>query len=423
MNSYSKIRFQYYFLPLFNLAIFILYILINIQASGKSVAQSIYIIAVLSSLFLGAISARRINGNIDVKLLSLLFFFFAYEFVIASLTAEPDGISFPKLLDSNFGAAYKLLFGLSLGINLKLIVEFLRIHPSPSNALILKNFILFCLLSIVSILLIKLDTYGLKVTNIVRIDKNHEGYQRLGVMTIILNIICGAFLVIKSERNFSISSYIIYSFLCLTSAILCILSISNMGFVANIILLFSTTSVLWFTRGKQTFDNVFLGFFVKYGGLSVLAILLCFLVLFAIYPEKVSSIRLFDFSSNSSFLSRYLLFGNSFFSQFGASPVFGDLSSHLRSGESGSYVHSLLSLFTHLGLVGVTLFIALIAYCFYASVIASGKGCRYAFLMLVNLSIFIFIALLTSFYVWVPLWIIITMMIFLKGQKGYLNVE
>lgn len=155
--------------------------------------------------------------------------------------------------------------------------------------------------------------------------------------------------------------------------------------------------------GKKLFSFVLVAFFI---------FLVVFIVAVNMLDVDLNKLRIIGFGKSevTSLASRLALLDN-FFVHFGFNPIFGNMSvDKLTTGE-GSYVHSfVLSLLTHLGIIGFILFFT---YLFIAiKEVFNNKNNFYVnnLLLLYKLVVFagIFaIATVSVFITWVPLWFLL----------------
>jgi len=112
----------------------------------------------------------------------------------------------------------------------------------------------------------------------------------------------------------------------------------------------------------------------------------------------------------SSVNSRAEIFENNFIEHFSYNPIFGNTQVDTLTTGTGTYAHSLLSILTHLGLVGFVIFVCFIFQVYreitrYNHAVDSLHTDRvYALFRLFALGIVLFFSLLTAFYTWLPLW-------------------
>jgi hypothetical protein len=116
-------------------------------------------------------------------------------------------------------------------------------------------------------------------------------------------------------------------------------------------------------------------------------------------------------SDNSSMGSRIEILRNNFIEQLSYNPIFGNTQVDDLTTGVGTYAHSLISLLTHLGVVGLSIFIVLIFQMYYEitkkrkdSRLSIYNDNRYGTFRLFSLTTVLFFATLTAFYTWLPLW-------------------
>lgn len=126
----------------------------------------------------------------------------------------------------------------------------------------------------------------------------------------------------------------------------------------------------------------------------------------------VSQFRIFGFGSgsNSSIDSRIHLLKDNFLIQFSYNPIFGNTIVDDLTTGSGTYTHSLISVLTHLGIVGTGFFLTMIFF-IYRDIYTSQSECNnyyhtnsYALFRLFILTSVILFTLFTAFFTWTPLW-------------------
>lgn len=141
-------------------------------------------------------------------------------------------------------------------------------------------------------------------------------------------------------------------------------------------------------------------------------LILLFMSLFLLGDFDISQFRIFGFGSggNSSIDSRIRILKESFIIQLAYNPVLGNAIVDDLTTGAGTYTHSLISLLTHLGLVGTGLFVIMIFF-IYSDIYTPISMCNnyyhtnsYAFFRLFIISSVIIFTLFTAFFTWMPLW-------------------
>lgn len=128
----------------------------------------------------------------------------------------------------------------------------------------------------------------------------------------------------------------------------------------------------------------------------------------------LGSFRIFGFESGglagSSLSSRFELLRHNFLDQFAINPVLGHLKADTLTTGSGTYAHSLISLLSHMGVVGTMLFLAYVAtlYRELGRSRAGGSlfytGPEFAVFRLVMIAGLLGFAVIGAFFTWMPLW-------------------
>jgi len=143
---------------------------------------------------------------------------------------------------------------------------------------------------------------------------------------------------------------------------------------------------------------------------GILSIAVVFL--FFYFENNVGQFRITGFGegSLSSIDSRVEIFRNNFIQHLAYNPVFGNAQVEKLTTGEGSYVHSLLSIATHLGIVGAALFATLIARIYKEinlngnSWISLSGNTRYSLFRFLILGFILLYSLVATFYTWLPLW-------------------
>lgn len=147
-------------------------------------------------------------------------------------------------------------------------------------------------------------------------------------------------------------------------------------------------------------------------GFGLAAILLGIFLLINYSVVDFSLLRITGYGGEhtSSFVSRQHILQNNFLLHLGFAPIFGNSRVEMYTTGEGTYVHSLLSLLTHQGVVGMLLFVLLLRQ---IHVELGGTTTVYglyyenramALFRIVALSGVVLAGLLSSFYIWLPLW-------------------
>ena len=116
-----------------------------------------------------------------------------------------------------------------------------------------------------------------------------------------------------------------------------------------------------------------------------------------------------DWTVLTALIAAYDAFRDNFITQFSYNPLFGNMRVDLLTTGQGTYVHSLLSLLTHLGLVGFTLFVLFLR-SLYLQIARPDQRLQgelkksYLLFRLFALVAILLAGLVSAFFVWTPLW-------------------
>ena len=134
------------------------------------------------------------------------------------------------------------------------------------------------------------------------------------------------------------------------------------------------------------------------------------------FKIDITQMRLFGYGLEldglRSVTSRTEIFRDNFVKHFEYSPIFGHTQVEKIFGDYGRYVHSTLSILTHLGLVGFILFLFLL-FSMYREITRGNENHRadslsnnalYGVLRLLLFSFILAMGLYSAFFTWMPLW-------------------
>jgi hypothetical protein len=227
--------------------------------------------------------------------------------------------------------------------------------------------------------------------------ENKNSFIKIGLLTLLLVTICA-----------------IYS---LTAQLLG----SNKGFVIPIGVLLVFFAVILSTMNKKArrtslLNILFSGLFFKLliaGLFGLVALLIFGQSLLNVLGLDFDSFRISGFGTGevNSVTSRNELFIDNFILHFMYSPIFGHTQVDVLTTGSGTYVHSTLSILTHLGLVGFLIFIGILWSVYneisrsylskYSSIYSSQT---YGLFRLLCLLAILVMGAFSAFFTWMPLW-------------------
>jgi hypothetical protein len=270
------------------------------------------------------------------------------------------------------------------------------------------------------------------------VDIANRKYQRAGDFVVILALII-SFITARLYRHKTAKTLlqqtctglalIVY---ILTSALLLITSQlmgSNKGFAVTLVLVGGT--LIWIVRPSLAVlrwtallvpkrVNAIAAFgkslpkFVVSGAMAVaiaIGIVRVSFTLTALGPERF---RIFGFTDGTigadSLAGRFQLLSSNFLTQLAVNPIFGDLEADDLTTGQGTYAHSLISLLSHLGIVGALLF-SVYLFVLYTELKKLNRfsgsmddDIEIGVYKVIMLGLLLCFALVSAFFTWMPLW-------------------
>jgi len=266
--------------------------------------------------------------------------------------------------------------------------------------------LLLCLLLIFFVLSLFLSiqrTDIFLITNITEGDK--IDYQAFGGYALLVFI--GALKIIhyylKQKRDYYIIFCFIVILLGFVFSILLALVGSNKELVTVILILlmcviYAKPKNYLIINNKIRLKILFL--------ISIL--LLCGTFTFYVSGLELPHLRIFGFSQNTSLLeneslvSRIDIFMNTGIDQLSINPLFGNLGADYIVGQPGSYIHSIISVQSHLGMIGTFLLLGYLLHRFYRLYVNDGRSV----LKIITPPI-LFISFIGTFFTWLVFWFLV----------------
>ena len=124
--------------------------------------------------------------------------------------------------------------------------------------------------------------------------------------------------------------------------------------------------------------------------------------------QVLPHLRIFGFSQNTSLLeneslvSRIDIFMNTGIDQLSINPLFGNLGADYIVGQPGSYIHSIISVQSHLGMIGTFLLLGYLLHRFYRLYVNDGRSV----LKIITPPI-LFISFIGTFFTWLVFWFLV----------------
>jgi hypothetical protein len=351
----------------------------------------------------------------------------------------------------NFESAKENLLGTTGGIISFLVMGLItscclnEFYDKTKSGLIQKYSPLLVNLYIVAILILNILNFnnflmGVR-TDIFLIEEQSGFYQRAANFMILQQIISGSLIYVlslHSRNNSRVGIYIALAIYFISTLVLCLTSQligSNAGFVCVfgyfliVILALKIASErrIEFPSKKIRFKDFFVGWIAK-KVLATFSIIILSMLFFAFiflnfYSFDFSIFRIAGFGDGnlSSASSRIEIFMNNFTTHILYNPLLGNtLVDSLTTGD-GTYIHSLLSVVTHLGLMGFILFIAFISMIVRSAIYSQHRLSKdltdnmdYLIFRMMSMIFISIVCLLIAFYTWAPFWFVIGLMGFNK---------
>tara|TARA_B100000795_G_scaffold178503_1_gene134996 strand:+ start:33590 stop:34693 length:1104 start_codon:yes stop_codon:yes gene_type:complete len=341
-----------------------------------------------------------------------------------SLRKVLDGQSFEGIFGFMFGTTSGLFFSFGLGVLIShifgniynILIEF----PSYINTL--RRFVIvYYVISLFFVLELFLHYYSMKVDTGFTISVDPSDYQRPGLIIFLFNVQNALVYALtqsfgKNRRNYF---FIFFYSIALITATLGQLIGSNFALIS--VLLLAITMLLYGRLLKIyrksnlwrliSFRAIFAGWIgreILFVG--VITLLISTFILYGLTQLSLIDLRdLRIFGDNweiNSLTERFRLFDTLFLKHFGYGPVFGNMVVH--DIMETQYVHSLLSLLTHLGVTGAMLF-SILVYFIYRDIeklgkIQSGINFEYQLFRLLMITLIILFSIGMAFITWIPLW-------------------
>lgn len=408
------------------------YFLDNIKIIDKGVSLSLLAWTALLLPFLWRFLEPRYGRPRVSSSFLLCVLFIGY----AALKMFADELDAYSLFQNTLGTTGGIVFAFALGVVVSAGCHGLSTLSGTTPRESLRSFRapVFDLLSAGWILFLSLSAFFEHYRNlrpdILLVEGLAESYQRPGAMAIMQGItnllLCNVALVNRGRPSFVAKiSWLLLLASNLVLLVLCQMIGSNAGTVglASITGSYSLVNFL-FLRPRPERAQGSPRIFYSVSALRVYLLSACVGLLavsvivftdsFEAYTRKL---RVFGFGDDtiSSLTSRIDLLERNLLPQLAFDPLFGHSRVEFFTTGEGTYQHNLLSIWTHLGLVGFVLFGVLIAMALLGAwnrlhrSIATGECSRSALTLLLLLLVVLPIASLFTFFTWMPLWFLLGM--------------
>lgn len=361
---------------------------------------------------------------------STIFFiiFLAYFGIKQFFESEDSYATRQVLVGTSNGVIFALVLGWMCGHALSTIYE-LRFRPSVSQ--------LVAVAGLVYAVLVVFLTWGAFQANMgqVRSDlflvEDTEGlYQRTGALAamqimLLVSLVTTLFASFRQIGLFS--SAIFLPLVLVTGAFTGLMSQligSNSGMVtsAGLVFIFIVNYVVMYSGARSSYQSIELsqvifgplGLRILFGTLVAGALILFSAVgAMKVFGIDTSMLRISGFGTgeSGSITSRAEIFSDNFLRHLEYSPIFGNTQVDILTTGGGTFVHSLLSILTHLGFVGAALFVTAMFW-MYVEIVTPRRtrevslyaSNRYGLFRMMMLTTVLAMCLYSAFFTWMPLW-------------------
>jgi hypothetical protein len=412
-----------------------LYFLDNVSSFGKGVSFQLFVASTLCSILLLLSSYRYFDFLKVRESHCFLFIFFLYVF----FNIVFDSLSFEELKKISIGTTNGMLFayiaGSIVSVSLVIINDLSR---KKLNIYRVSVFLLF--IACIVALLLSFITLNSKLseirTDVFLITEQNGFYQRSAAFMFMLFLFLSTWFIslflINHKRTIFTSIILFTSFIFIVGLAVLLMATSqligsNSGFVTTGgFLMMLVTYVLIYRIDKNSLyklkylklKNIIfskISIHILFIFFSFLAFALSLLVYFLDNAGvDIDSFRIMGFGggSISSVDSRLELLVSNFSTHFLYSPIFGNSMVDSLTTGTGTYVHSSISVLTHHGIIGFTLFVSFLYFSYKDLTLENVKPNRnsmtydrgyrlYQIFTFFTISVF---ALFSSFFTWMPFW-------------------
>jgi len=405
------------------------FVMVNVETLGVTSGLVFLATALVSFSALFVVSGE-FRSLIKIKRSMLLLILFLFYF-ISKLLLEASNIEEVKgyTIGTTGGVLFALVIGVMCAYALSTLYDLRTINVTKK----LVYFSAFAYLILVLLLGLRLlQSHLAEVqSDIFLIEEQRGLYQRVGSLLFIQYMIVVSLVttILISSSRLSVLTSLPFLILVVSLSVIyggiSQLVGSNSGLVSSVVFAI-VFLVNIFLIGKQNplrnrtdikFTTILfgrMGVKLLFGGF--ISIVLIGAVVFIVIEQTgfdIDSFRITGFGNreSSSVESRSEFFRENFINHFAYSPVFGNTQVDKLTTGPGTYVHSLLSLLTHLGIFGSLLFVFFI-YSIYLEITRSGNAksnslynnSQYGLFRLLALGSFIMMNLDSAFFTWMPLW-------------------
>lgn len=403
----------------------VIYFSLNLSSEPGAVGTFCLLLSVFFSIItLVFLAEKTVLLSLTYSMASLIVFLLYF---ITNFLWDSQSISDFK--EVTIGTSGGVIFSLVTGATSALSIGALNKCLDRSSLYIQftkSAFIVMVIIALVLSLNVFLSTISNIRSDIFLIEDQTGFYQRPGKIMLMMYVLLAtifAFMQIYTRKNFFWN--ITTLFLLIILAVILIAHSQLIGSNSGSVTVSGIALVVWcywfiirtekFTiletpvQLKQALFSWITGKLILYFGFLLIVL---FTSLFFMGDYDINQLRIFGFGSgsNSSIDSRIYMLKENFIIQLSYNPIFGNAIVDDLTTGSGTYTHSLISLLTHLGLIGTSLFVIMVFF-IYCDIYTPQSVCdnyyhtnSYALFRLFILTSVIVFSIFSAFYTWMPLW-------------------
>jgi hypothetical protein len=411
----------------------------GLSSSGVSGSRRLLVVttlAVLIRYFVYAINRKHISLSRSSRTLILLYIYFLFSVIFD--TGEIELVILYSVSPTG-GLLFFYLIGIASSACMSAIIE--RKINSTSQQGIDISILAFMIASLtIALLLFKDNSVGLS-EGVFAMIKGRDDYQKIGdYLSVFFILISSIFFygwnihvfgLNKKSRFIYITTIIVY--FCISFLLMLITQMfgSNSGpmviFAVSIytILMLKVQTDLGMKNsgiGSKSFlildeKRLFVNYALKSLPLIGALLLIMYFIAVHVFDLDISTFRIFNYGQSDDLVTNSIVARidvlDYYAQQFSYNPIFGNMIVDKLTTGDGTYAHSLLlSLQSHLGIVGVGFFVLYLAYLVDENKIARlNEGTRLE--IADNLykkglaTLIIVLAIASAFFTWMPLWFVL----------------
>ncbi|MBQ4849204.1 hypothetical protein [Pseudoalteromonas sp. MMG012] len=412
----------------------ITYLLVNIKSGAEGTGHIYLMCALLCFIILYLLTQHIFSLRYVKKSLVLIVFFIFYS-------------GYKVLFDtSDIFLLSQHLLGSTNGVFFAFLVGFLQLYSFAAiyftvvgNGRLFSSFIFIVFIFFLFVLIMSNDILNFNISKVREdlflIEDNKGMYQRPGSMILMVFISLSSFLAITNalvcyynrfKFVFAIMVFMYVGIAILFMGLSQILG-SNSGFVTvlGILAMFLTYLVICRLNysyilnikklgvGKVIFSRI--GYHILIMFTIAMALIGASLVyLLGLFQINIDKLRILSFGGGevASFGSRFEILRGNFVEHWAYQPIWGHSQVEVFTSGPGTYVHSIVSILTHLGLIGFVLFLILMT-TIYADIKRTKHEYRpdnlftdnhFSLFRLFSVGTLLVFASFSAFYTWMPFW-------------------